>query len=85
MKSLVAALVAASVLVAPAAYGGGGQELFEKKCTKCHGAYKTEAKKASKEWWVQLVQRMQKKRSNFIPDAEAAQISAWLGEKYGST
>lgn len=83
MKRLVVAFVTASFFLAPAAWAGG-KDLFESKCTRCHGASKTVEKKASPEYWQPLVQRMQKKRSNYIPDGEATQIAAFLAETYAA-
>jgi cytochrome c5 len=83
MKRFVIAAVAVSFLLAPAAWAGG-KDLFDQKCTRCHGASKTVEKKASKDYWEPLVQRMQKKRSNYIPDKDAAQIVAFLSETYAT-
>ncbi len=82
MKGLFAVVLAAAFFAAAPAWGSG-KDTFEKKCTKCHGASKTLGKKAGKDYWQPLVQRMQKKRSNYISDSEAGEIVAFLAESQG--
>lgn len=59
------------------------KELFEKKCSTCHGIKKPTSVQKSKDEWNTTVQRMKGKKNSNITDEDAKIITEYLSENYG--
>ena len=75
-----AAPAAASPAAAPAA---DGKTLFDAKCGVCHGIDRATVRKETKEKWASIVKEMQGKKADWISDAEASKIVAFLAAEHG--
>ena len=60
-----------------------GKSLFEQKCSVCHGLDRAAVRSETKEKWAQIVKEMQGKKVDWISDAEAAKIVAFLVAEHG--
>jgi len=74
---------AAPVAAAPAAPGADGKNLFDAKCSACHGLDRATARKETKEKWASIVKEMQGKKADWISDADAAKIVDYLAADHG--
>ena len=52
--------------------------LFEQKCVKCHSLSKSLGKRKTKEGWIRTVERMRRKNSKLISEAESEEIAEYL-------
>ncbi|MCX8111107.1 MAG: photosystem P840 reaction-center cytochrome c-551 [Syntrophorhabdaceae bacterium] len=59
------------------------KELFEKKCSACHGFKKATSVQKTAEEWDATVQRMKAKRNSNITDEDAKIITEYLSLNYG--
>lgn len=68
---------------APAPAAAEGKVLFEQKCSVCHGLDRATARAATKEEWTAIIKDMQKKKADWISDADAAKILEFLAAEHG--
>lgn len=59
------------------------QQLFETKCSSCHGADRATGKKKDAAGWEETVMRMIKKNKAAVSDGEAKAIIDYLAKNYG--
>lgn len=59
------------------------KELFEKKCSACHGFKKATSVQKTADEWNTTVQRMKAKKNSNITDEDAKIITEYLSENYG--
>ena len=74
-------LIAGSAVAADS--GPSGKELFETKCSVCHGTSRSLKKNKDRAGWEGTVKRMQGKRAGLFSDAEAESIVNYLTEIRG--
>lgn len=60
-----------------------GRQLFEQKCSACHGLERATSRAETKETWARIVKDMQAKRPDWISDADAARIVEFLAAEHG--
>ena len=58
-----------------------GKSLFDTKCKKCHPTIKATSRTKSPDGWKITVDRMMKKNPDWISEAEAKEITAYLSSK----
>lgn len=60
-----------------------GKALFEQKCSVCHGLDRSTARTETREKWTSIIKEMQKRKADWIKDAEAAKILEYLSSAHG--
>ncbi|HON85428.1 MAG TPA: photosystem P840 reaction-center cytochrome c-551 [Syntrophorhabdaceae bacterium] len=88
MKKLWFLSLAAMVIFLTSGIASSGEpaknakEVFEKRCSTCHGLGRATSAKKNPDEWNKTVQRMKAKKNANITDEEAKIITEYLSETY---
>ncbi len=61
----------------------GGEVLFERKCSVCHGLDRSTALTETREKWASIIEDMQARKADWISDEEAEKILEYLSSTHG--
>lgn len=59
------------------------KDLFEKRCSACHGIKRVTSIQKTPDEWNKTVQRMKAKKNSNITDEDAKTITDYLSKHYG--